>query len=113
MPKQKSLSQIRTFVERVSAKQGWVPNPDEEFRRKIEEGLQTNYNRYGFFLCPCRDGDGDRQHDRDITCPCSYNLADQAEYGHCYCGLFLSLEFAATGKKTEAIPERRPDELWD
>lgn len=104
---QKTSADAAKFVEKVAAKQGWVPNPDLEFRRKIEEGLAVNYNRYGYFLCPCRDGDGDRASDRDITCPCDYNLADQKEFGHCFCGLFLSPEFAASGKPISSIPERR------
>lgn len=111
MKKEKSAEDAALFVSKVSQKQGWVPNPDQEFRKKIEEGLATNYNRYGYFLCPCRDGDGERSADRDIICPCQYNLPDQKEFGHCYCGLFFSPEFIASGKNFESIPERRPPEL--
>ncbi|NCN04063.1 MAG: ferredoxin:thioredoxin reductase [Spirochaetales bacterium] len=109
--KLKTPADSALFVQKVAEKQGWVPNPDEEFRKKIEAGLAENYNRYGYFLCPCRDGDGDRQADKDITCPCDYNVPDQKEYGHCFCGLFLSPEFAATGAPLQGIPERRPEEL--
>lgn len=93
----------------VAERQSWVLNPDEEFRRKIEEGLATNLERYGYLLCPCRDGDGERQAERDITCPCDYAKADIAEYGHCFCGLFMSPAFASSGKTVSPIPERREE----
>lgn len=106
--KKKSKEDTRRFVHQVAKYQGWVVNPDESFLDDIIEGLTTNYNRYGYYLCPCRDGDGIREEDKDIICPCDYNVPDQQEHGHCYCGLFLSKEFAATGKPVRQIPERRP-----
>ena len=98
------------MVQRVAEKQGWVLNPDPKFLAKIVDGLKTNYNRYGYFMCPCRDGDGDHQTDKDIVCPCTYNLPDQAEFGHCFCGLYLAKTFAITGQPITAIPERRPEQ---
>ncbi len=109
--KEKNPDDAALFVQKVSQKQGWVPNPDTEFRKKIEEGLAVNYNRFGYFLCPCRDGDGSREIDKDIICPCDYVRPDQQEYGHCFCGLFLSPEFAKSGEEIRTIPERRPEEL--
>ena len=105
--KKKTKEEARRFVYQVAKHQGWVVNPDEEFVEDIIDGLQTNYNRYGYFLCPCRDGDGEREADRDIICPCVYNVPDQEEHGHCFCGLFLSKEFAESGKPVQPIPERR------
>ena len=105
--KKKSKEEARKFVFQVARYQGWEVNRDEKFLNDIIEGLQANYNRYGYYLCPCRDGDGDRQADKDIICPCDYNVPDQQEYGHCFCGLFLSKEFAASGKAVRQIPERR------
>lgn len=104
----KSALQTREFVRRVAAHNGWTPNPDTEFLEDLVQGLTTNYNRYGYYLCPCRDGTGERAADKDICCPCAYNLADQAEYGHCFCALFLNPEFAAAGGSPRPIPERRP-----
>lgn len=48
---------------------------------------------------------------RDVICPCVYAGEDITEYGHCFCGLFLSREFHTTGKEVQPIPERRPEEL--
>lgn len=104
----KTPEQTATFIEAVANKQGWVATPDQPFLHKICEGLTRNYQRYGYYLCPCRDGDGEREADRDIICPCVYAKADTAEFGHCFCGLYLSRDFAASGKEPSSIPERRP-----
>ncbi|MFP4331051.1 MAG: ferredoxin-thioredoxin reductase catalytic domain-containing protein [Alkalispirochaetaceae bacterium] len=105
--KRKTEAETRQFVYKVAEYRGWVVNPDGAFLADIIKGLQTNYNRYGYFLCPCRDGEGDRQADKDIICPCDYNIPDQVDYGHCFCGLFLSREFAESGQQVRPIPERR------
>lgn len=106
--KQRSVEQTHQFIRKAAARNGWVPNPDSEFVQVIAEGLTTNANRYGFYMCPCRDGDGDRQADKDIVCPCIYAPQDIAEYGQCYCGLFESEEKARTNPYADQIPERRP-----
>ncbi len=107
--KPKSTEDVYEFVRRVARHQGWELNPDDAFLKDVVEGLKANYNRHGYFLCPCRDGEGDRAADRDIVCPCVYNVPDQNEYGHCFCALFLSREFAQRGGVPEPIPERRPE----
>ena len=97
----------------ASAHNGWVVNNDEAFVGRLIEGLTKNYNRYGYYQCPCRDSwDGDRARDSDIICPCSYCSADIQEYGHCLCGLFMSPEFAESGARARRIPERRAEELF-
>jgi ferredoxin-thioredoxin reductase catalytic subunit len=47
--------QTATFAAMVAAKQGWVLNPDSEFTQSLVAGLTVNWNRYGYYLCPCRD----------------------------------------------------------
>ena len=44
----------------------------------------------------------------DIICPCDYRDADIAEYGACYCALYVSKEIAENTKQAASIPERRP-----
>ena len=109
---EKTIEDIRQFVERAAKYYGWQLNPDEEFVNAIVQGLLTNYQRFGFFSCPCRDSWGDSAHDRDIACPCVYCAEDIGEYGQCFCGLFLGREFAASGQTPTAIPERRPEEKF-
>lgn len=88
--------------------QGWRVNPNQSFSERLIEGLTKNFNRYGYYQCPCRDSwAGDQEKDSDIVCPCAYCIADLEEYGHCLCGLFLSAEFVETGKAMRPIPERR------
>lgn len=104
----KTPEQTRTFVRMVAQKQDWRLNPDGEFVEMLVDGLTVNFNRYGYYSCPCRDADGVRERDRDIVCPCDYCRPDQEQYGHCYCGLYLTKEFFDSGRKTAPIPERRP-----
>jgi ferredoxin-thioredoxin reductase catalytic subunit len=63
---------------------GYHLNPDRDFTLMLVEGLLRNKERYGYMLCPCRVGEGDREKDRDIICPCDYRDADLDEYGQCY-----------------------------
>jgi ferredoxin-thioredoxin reductase catalytic subunit len=107
MNEKKTKEQTKIFTEMVAKKQGWVLTRDESLYEDLTDGLTTNYNRYGYYMCPCRDSDGNREADQDVICPCAYAAADISEYGHCYCSLYWSKEFAASGKKAEAIPERR------
>jgi len=63
---------------------GYHLNPDREFTLTLVEGLLANRDRYGYMLCPCRIGTGDREKDRDIICPCDYRDADLNDYEQCY-----------------------------
>ena len=107
----KTKEEAQKFVEMVAKKQGWRLNPDTQFLDDLYVGFATNFNRYGYFSCPCRDADGDKALDKDIICPCEYCRPDMKEFGSCYCGLYLTEELFASGKVPEGIPERRPFEL--
>lgn len=93
----------------VAEKQGWSLHPDKDFLEIIIEGLAANYNRYGYFACPCRDHEGISEDDKDLICPCDYCVPDQEEFGHCYCGLYLTQSFAESRAMPSSIPERRPE----
>lgn len=104
---EKNLEEVRKFTRMVAQKQGWVLTNDQSFYEDLVEGLRVNWNRYGYFLCPCRDTEGSREADADVICPCVYAKEDAAVYGHCYCSLYWSKEFAESGKAPSGIPERR------
>ena len=104
---EKNFENTRLFVSMVVQKQGWELNRDEEHLEIIISGLMKNYNRYGYFACPCRDASGVKEKDSDIICPCDYCRPDQEEFGHCYCGLYLTKDFFKSGKEPQSIPERR------
>jgi ferredoxin-thioredoxin reductase catalytic chain len=104
---QKSANDTATFASMVAKKQAWVLNPDADFTASLVEGLTTNYNRYGYFLCPCRDTEGSREADAKVICPCAPSWKDIEEHGHCFCALYLSKDFASSGKAPQSIPDRR------
>ena len=87
---------------------GYHLNPDEEFTRDLIEALLTNTHRYGYQSCPCRLADGLRHQDLDIICPCDYRDPDLAEFGSCYCALYVSGGIADGKAEAVPIPERRP-----
>jgi len=107
----KTIEQTRLFTRMVAQKQGWTLNPDASFYDSLVEGLQANFDRYGYFLCPCRDSDGSRELDRNSICPCLWSRVDVPEFGHCFCALYLSKEFADSGREPQGIPDRRYDDL--
>lgn len=74
------------------------------------EGLQANEQRYGYSSCPCRLASGVLEYDRDILCPCDYRDPDVAEFGACYCRLYVSKDVSEGKKELPLVPERRPKE---
>lgn len=104
---EKTIEETRKFTEMVARKQGWVLSRDQAFYDDLVSGLTTNWNRYGYYLCPCRDTDGGREADADVLCPCAYAKQDAETYGHCFCSLYWSPEFAASGRTPAGIPDRR------
>ncbi|MBN1647477.1 MAG: ferredoxin:thioredoxin reductase [Spirochaetales bacterium] len=108
----KSFDQTIRFITSVASHKGWSVNPDRTFLQTLASGLTSKENTYGYFLCPCREGWGEREKDRDIICPCAYAADDISEYGHCYCALYLNHDFAKSGREVQSIPERRDPELF-
>jgi len=89
---------------------GYFLNPDVDFVLDLMEGLLTNEERYGYWACPCRLADEERERDLDIICPCIYRDPDLDEYGACYCALYVSEEVVKGEKEVEPVPERRSTE---
>ena len=89
---------------------GYHLNPNKEFTRGLIEGLLVNERRHGYWACPCRLASGKKSEDLDIICPCDYRDADLADYGTCYCALYVSQDVVDGKRKATRIPERRPPE---
>jgi ferredoxin-thioredoxin reductase catalytic subunit len=87
---------------------GYHLNPDAEFTRALVESLLVNEARYGYWACPCRLADGNKESDLDIICPCDYRDADLNEWGVCFCALYVSDEVLEGEREVASIPERRP-----
>ena len=85
---------------------GYQLNPDASFVENLTEGLLTNKERYGIESCPCRFLTGTPEDNTDIICPCVYRDDDLAEYGACFCALYIS----DTYDPSKQVPERRPPE---
>ncbi len=104
-----SLDEVRKRAEADAKTYGYYLTPDPELLEGFFEGLKTNEDRYGYPLCPCRLASEKFEFDRDIICPCDYRDSDVAEYGACYCRLYVSKEVYES-KDLPGVPERRPPE---
>ncbi|MGA2640577.1 MAG: ferredoxin-thioredoxin reductase catalytic domain-containing protein [Spirochaetia bacterium] len=89
---------------------GYHLNPNRDFTLGLIEGMLVNERRYGYWACPCRLASGVKKEDLDIICPCDYRDPDIADYGTCYCGLYVSQDVVDGKRKVTRIPERRPPE---
>jgi ferredoxin-thioredoxin reductase catalytic subunit len=107
---QKQIDKLFVRLDREAENGGYHLNPDEEFTKDLVKGLLVNENRFGYWVCPCRVGSGDKIKDLDIICPCDYRDADILEHGACYCALYVSEKVKQGEVEAESIPERRPDD---
>jgi len=104
------VEKLYETLKNLQEPKGYFFNVDKEKVFELLEGLITNRKRYGYMCCPCRLAANDRQHDKDIICPCIYRIPDVAEYGACYCELYVSQEWNAGKIPHQYVPERRPPE---
>jgi len=108
MNEKKNEKEAREHIQIIAKRNNWKLNSNDDMLQSLVLGLMKNFNRLGYYNCPCRDSQEDRMRDRDIICPCVYaREADVAEFGHCYCALFFRPDFDMS-QKISMIPERRP-----
>ena len=105
-----TLEHVRQRAESDAKTYGYYLNPDPDFLKDLVEGLKRNEERYGYPSCPCRLATGKFELDRDIICPCDYRDPDVAQYGACYCALFVRKDVFEGKKPLEPVQERRPIE---
>jgi ferredoxin-thioredoxin reductase catalytic subunit len=99
-------------LQKINEPKGYFFNMDKEKTFELLRSLLINKDRYGYTACPCRLASGNREKDRDIICPCSYREPDMAEYGSCYCSLYVSEDWNSGRITRYSVPERRPPELY-
>jgi ferredoxin-thioredoxin reductase catalytic subunit/rubredoxin len=104
MPAEKRYEELN----KQANERGYFLNPDMELTMNLVEGLVTNKQRYGEEICPCRLMKGTMEDNLDIICPCDYRDQDLAEYGSCFCGLYVSEAITQNGGAVKQTPERRP-----
>jgi ferredoxin-thioredoxin reductase catalytic subunit len=105
---QKKVDALYKKLDREARAAGYNLNPDEDFTKGLVEGLLVNEARYGYWACPCRLADGEREKDLDIICPCDYRDPDLIDHGACYCALYVSDAVRDGEQELQPIPERRP-----
>jgi ferredoxin-thioredoxin reductase catalytic chain len=105
-----NTQELFEMLKKVQEHKGFFFNNDRERVFDLLEALLANKERYGYMVCPCRLAAGDREADRDIICPCAYREPDVAEFGSCYCNLYVSEAWNQGEMSEEYIPERRPPE---
>jgi len=103
-----NVEQLYEFLKKAQEAQGFFFNQDKSRVFGLLEGLLTNKSRYGYMCCPCRLAANDPDWDKDIICPCVYRQPDVAEYGSCYCNLYVSREWNDGKIPRLYVPERRP-----
>jgi ferredoxin-thioredoxin reductase catalytic chain len=104
-----TLEETRRRAEADAKTYGYYLTPQPELLQGFLEGLKTNEDRYGYPVCPCRLSSGNFEFDRDIICPCDYRDPDVAQYGSCYCRLYVTKQVYES-KNLPEVPERRPIE---
>ncbi|MGO8762785.1 MAG: ferredoxin-thioredoxin reductase catalytic domain-containing protein [Desulfobaccales bacterium] len=103
-----NVEQLYEVLKKVQEPQGFFFNKDKQRVLELMQGLLTNKERYGYMCCPCRLAAEDREKDQDIICPCVYRGPDVAEYGSCYCNLYVSRAWNDEAMPLVEVPERRP-----
>ena len=103
-----TLEYVQQRAESDAKSRGYRLNSDPVFLGDLIEGLKKNEDRYGYPSCPCRIATGKLDLDRDIICPCDYRDPDVAEYGACYCALYIRGNIPVGGLPPQPVPERRP-----
>ncbi len=103
-----TLEMVRQRAEADARTYGYFLNPDPKFLQSLLEGLKQNEERYGYPSCPCRLASGKFDFDRDIICPCDYRDPDVAEFGTCYCALYVRKDVTESKTMLRPVAERRP-----
>ncbi|VBB43748.1 ferredoxin-thioredoxin reductase catalytic domain-containing protein [Desulfatiglans anilini] len=104
------VEKLYETLRKVQEPKGYYFNKDRERVMDLLGALLVNKDRYGYMCCPCRLASGSREKDKDILCPCVYREADVAEYGSCYCNLYVSEDWNEERMPRRYVPERRPPE---
>jgi ferredoxin-thioredoxin reductase catalytic chain len=102
------VEQLHDILKESQEAKGYYFNRDKNRVMDLLQGLLTNKDRYGYMCCPCRLAADNQEWDQDIICPCVYREPDVAEYGSCYCNLYVSREWNEDKIPHDYVPERRP-----
>ncbi len=105
-----TAEELYELLKKQQESRGYFFNKDLKRVLQLLDGLLVNRARYGYMSCPCRLAANDPKWDRDIICPCVYREPDLAEFGSCYCNLYVTPDWNEGKIPHEYEPERRPVE---
>lgn len=105
-----TVQDLHNILAPLQEKKGYYFNHDQDMTMSLLEQLLVTRKTHGYMACPCRFANGTYESDKDIICPCVYRAEDVAEFGVCYCGLYVSATWNERKEKFRAIPDRRPPE---
>ncbi len=109
-PQAMTAERLFATLKPLQERKGYFFNKDMGMTMPLLEQLLVTKEMYGYMACPCRLANGTYEDDRDIVCPCVYREADVAEYGACFCGLYVSKAWNDGDIPQQMVPERRPPE---
>ncbi len=76
--------------ERFTEGSEFILNPDGAFVDKLADGVLTLEEKQGLKMCPCRLGDGSKERNIELLCPCNFEIQKTwKNEGRCWCGLFV------------------------
>jgi ferredoxin-thioredoxin reductase catalytic subunit len=104
------VEKLYDTLKKIQEPKGYFFNKEKAKVFELLDALMVNKDRYGYMCCPCRLSSNDRNKDADIICPCVYREPDVAEYGSCYCNLYVTAEWNEGTIPHPYVPERRPPE---
>lgn len=104
------VDQLYAALKKSQEAKGIYFNKDKDLVFELLQALLLNKERYGYMACPCRLACADKEHDKDIICPCTYRAPDLEEFGACFCGLYISRALNNNEIEAEYVPERRSPE---
>lgn len=93
----------RAWMQKYASRQGYKVNPHAMYRTNLIIWLEENKRLYQRQICPCFEGSGDPELDRQLICPCAFCKEDIQAKGSCHCGLFGRGDFTENDfKQAEA-----------
>jgi len=86
--------------ENFAGKNDFMLNPDGGHVSGVADGVLNNEKTQGLKLCPCRIGDGTRERDLELLCPCNFKTQEVwSNESRCWCGLFVKRGLIKTESK--------------
>jgi len=100
-PTERSLSRMRTYVQKYWAKTGTSAHPNAAVTDAVVIGLAVNLDELGRPLCPCNfypDKQAEVARSREWVCACD----EMKQWKYCHCLLFVAPDGMPI---TEYLPE--------